>query len=197
MSRSRFIGRCFPVAEEADALSALERIGKETWDARHHCYAYRIGGTASIARYSDDGEPAGTAGLPMMHVLQKLELTHVLCVVTRYFGGVLLGTGGLMRAYTKACRDAVEAAGMCMVTPCSWYRVTVSYPLWNALRPFLSERCLLDDVAYTDAVSCTMHVKCEDREDFLSALRQRSDARADAMWLKDGYASFPITEVMR
>ncbi len=195
VSRSRFIGRCYPVANENQAVSILEQVRKENWDARHHCFAYRIGASAAVARYSDDGEPSGTAGLPMMHVLQQQQLTHVLCVVTRYFGGILLGTGGLVRAYTKACQDSVAHAGVAVVTPCDWYRLAVAYPLWNTLQPFLTARVLMDDVTYTDVVTCVFHIQSRNVDSFLSELRQRTDARVAPQWERKDYASFRVTEV--
>ena len=100
VNRSRFIGRCFPVDSEEAALCLLSDIRKRHWDATHNCFAYRIGETAAAARFSDDGEPGGTAGKPIMDVLTGKGLTNVLCVVTRYFGGILLGAGGLVRAYS-------------------------------------------------------------------------------------------------
>ena len=101
VNRSRFIGRCFPVESEEAALCLLGDIRKKHWDATHNCFAYRIGENAA-ARFSDDGEPGGTAGKPIMDVLTGRGLTNVLCVVTRYFGGILLGAGGLVRAYSKS-----------------------------------------------------------------------------------------------
>lgn len=197
VSRSRFIGQCFPVSAEVDALSILDNVRKEYWDARHHCFAYRIGSRASVARYSDDGEPSGTAGMPIMQVLVQRGLTDVLCVVTRYFGGTLLGTGGLVRAYTKACGDAVSACGTVSVEPCSRYVLTVSYPMWNVLQSFLTARSTVESTEYTDAVTCSLYVKRDDAASFLHDLCQKSDAQATPQWVGDGYESFPDTEEIR
>ena len=116
VNRSRFIGRCFPVDSEEAALCLLGDIRKKHWDATHNCFAYRIGDNAA-ARFSDDGEPGGTAGKPIMDVLTGRGLTNVLCVVTRYFGGILLGAGGLVRAYSKSAADAVTKAGVVSYLP--------------------------------------------------------------------------------
>ena len=116
VNRSRFIGRCFPVDSEEAALCLLGDIRKKHWDATHNCFAYRIGENAA-ARFSDDGEPGGTAGKPIMDVLTGRGLTNVLCVVTRYFGGILLGAGGLVRAYSKSAADAVAKAGVVSYLP--------------------------------------------------------------------------------
>ena len=111
--KSKFIADLFYVTSEEEAKEKLEEIRKKYYDAKHHCYAYRVNDkNRIIERASDDGEPAGTAGAPILHLLNKLELTNVLLVVTRYFGGILLGTGGLIRAYTQASQLAIENAQM-------------------------------------------------------------------------------------
>ena len=110
--KSRFIGRVWPVATEEEALAKIQEMKKQHYDATHNCWAYVIRDGAM--RFSDDGEPGGTAGNPMMQVLQRENLYNVVCVVTRYFGGVLLGAGGLVRAYTKGARIAIDAAGKSM-----------------------------------------------------------------------------------
>lgn len=107
--RSRFIGRIWPVETEEEALSKIQEMKKQHYDATHNCWAYIIHGGA--VRFSDDGEPGGTAGMPMLQVLQREGLNNVVCVVTRYFGGILLGAGGLVRAYTRGAKIAVDAAG--------------------------------------------------------------------------------------
>ena len=105
--KSRFIAEVFPVSNEEEAFAHLEEIRKKHWDARHHCWAYVIGRNPAAERMSDDGEPAGTAGKPILEVLRGKKLTDVFVVVTRYFGGTLLGTGGLVRAYTSAAAEAL------------------------------------------------------------------------------------------
>ena len=106
--KSRFIGRVWPVDTEEEALAKIQEMKKKHYDATHNCWAYIIRDGA--VRFSDDGEPGGTAGMPMLQVLQREGLFNVVCVVTRYFGGTLLGTGGLVRAYTEAAQAAVAAA---------------------------------------------------------------------------------------
>ena len=124
INRSRFIGRCFPVSDESEALQILERIKKQHWDATHNCFAYRL--RSGAARYSDDGEPQGTAGMPMMEVLLKRDLYDVLVISTRYFGGILLGAGVRLRTRRKrracftCCRArAIDCASRIRTgTPC-------------------------------------------------------------------------------
>ena len=131
--RSRFIGYIKPVETEAEARAFVEEIKKRHYDARHNCWCYllREGG---VVRYSDDGEPQGTAGQPMLGVFEKEGITNLVCVVTRYFGGILLGTGGLLRAYTKGAKDALDAAGVSVVR--RWVRqlVPCTYRLYERLR---------------------------------------------------------------
>lgn len=110
VKRSRFLARLERVDDEAAARAVVEAARKEHWDARHHCSAFVLGPDAMTQRSSDDGEPAGTAGAPMLEVLRGRELSDVVCVVTRWFGGTLLGTGGLIRAYSDAVREACDAA---------------------------------------------------------------------------------------
>ena len=126
--KSRFIGRLWPAETEEEALAKIQEMKKQHYDATHNCWAYIIRDGA--VRFSDDGEPGGTAGMPMLQVLQREGLFNVVCVVTRYFGGILLGAGGLVRAYTKGAKIAVDAAGKSMkrvwtvlYLPCpySWY----------------------------------------------------------------------------
>ena len=110
--KSRFIGRAWLVESEEEALQKIQEMKKQHYDATHNCWAYIIRDGA--VRFSDDGEPGGTAGMPMLQVLQREGLYNVVCVVTRYFGGILLGAGGLVRAYTKGAKLAVDAAGKSM-----------------------------------------------------------------------------------
>jgi uncharacterized YigZ family protein len=108
--KSRFIAEVFPVSSEEEAAEILEEVKKQYWDARHHCWAYVIGDTQTAERCSDDGEPSGTAGKPILEVIRGQKLSNVLVVVTRYFGGTLLGTGGLVRAYSSACKEALASS---------------------------------------------------------------------------------------
>ena len=123
--RSRFLGHVWPVESEGEARARIEEIRKKHYDARHNCWCYRIR-EGGVERYSDDGEPQGTAGQPMLNVFQREGVTNVCCVVTRYFGGILLGAGGLVRAYTQSAKDALDAAGISVVR--RWVEVAVPCP---------------------------------------------------------------------
>lgn len=105
--KSRFLAEVFPVKTEEEVFSIIEQTKKKYWDARHHCYAYVLGSSGELMRCSDDGEPSGTAGRPMLEVLNGKQLKDVLLIVTRYFGGTLLGTGGLVRAYSSAAQEGL------------------------------------------------------------------------------------------
>lgn len=131
--RSRFIGHVFPVASEAEARVCIEDMKKQYYDARHNCWCFRIR-EGGVERYSDDGEPQGTAGQPMLNVFQREGIENVCCVVTRYFGGILLGAGGLVRAYTQSAKEALDAAGMSVVQRWSEVTLTCPYHLFERLK---------------------------------------------------------------
>ena len=131
--RSRFIGRVWPVESEPEALERLKEIRAKHWDATHNVYAYilREGGAM---RYSDDGEPQGTSGLPTLTVFRAQEIQNVLCIVTRYFGGILLGTGGLARAYSQTAKLALAAAGVALVREWEELLIACPYGLYEKIR---------------------------------------------------------------
>ena len=131
--RSRFIGRVWPVESEAEALEHLKEIRARHWDATHNVYAYilREGGTM---RYSDDGEPQGTSGMPTLTVFRAKEIQNVLCVVTRYFGGILLGTGGLVRAYSQTAKMALAEAGIARVREWEELLIAAPYGMYEKIR---------------------------------------------------------------
>ena len=132
--KSRFIAEIRPVESEEEATAFIAEVKKKYWDARHHCSAFTIGENNEVARCSDDGEPAQTAGRPMLDVLLGRELHNVCAVVTRYFGGILLGAGGLVRAYTKGAKIAVDAAGKSMKRVWTAVYVPCPYPFYERVR---------------------------------------------------------------
>lgn len=130
--RSRFLGHIRPVESEEEARAFISQVKKEHYDARHNCWCYLLRG--GVERYSDDGEPQGTAGLPMLEVFRREGVTDMVCVVTRYFGGVLLGAGGLLRAYTRSAKDALDAAGIAVVRPWVEAELPCSYAMAERLK---------------------------------------------------------------
>ena len=131
--RSRFIGHVWRVASEEEARARIEETKKRHYDARHNCWCYRLR-EGGVERYSDDGEPQGTAGQPMLNVFQREGVENVACVVTRYFGGVLLGAGGLVRAYTQAAKDALDGAGISVVRRWVAMEVPCTYAPFEEVR---------------------------------------------------------------
>lgn len=133
VKKSRFIGGVYAAETPEQALEKLTQVKKQHWDARHNCSAMLLGEDASLQRYSDDGEPQGTAGIPMLEVLKRSGVTNVLAVVTRYFGGVLLGAAGLARAYGCSVAQALAAAGTIQMEPCFVYFVQIPYGSFGKL----------------------------------------------------------------
>ena len=131
--RSRFISHLWQVETEAQARARIEEMKKTYYDARHNCWCYLLR-EGDVVRYSDDGEPQGTAGQPMLNVFQREEIWNVCCVVTRYFGGVLLGAGGLTRAYTRGAKDALTAAGAAVMSLWTLWDVPCTYPLFERVK---------------------------------------------------------------
>lgn len=186
VNRSRFIGRCFPVDSEEAALCLLGDIRKKHWDATHNCFAYRIGENAA-ARFSDDGEPGGTAGKPIMDVLTGRGLTNVLCVVTRYFGGILLGAGGLVRAYSKSAADAVTKAGVVSYLPGTILDIPMDYSRYGALEGFIRANAEVRNVAFSQNVVVTVAVEDTNLLKFMKEVTERSDGRCTPVTIGTGY----------
>ena len=186
VNRSRFIGRCFPVESEEAALCLLGDIRKKHWDATHNCFAYRIGENAA-ARFSDDGEPGGTAGKPIMDVLTGRGLTNVLCVVTRYFGGILLRAGGLVRAYSKSAADAVTKAGVVSYLPGTILDIPMDYSRYGALEGFIRANAEVRNVAFAQNVVVTVAVEDTNLLKFMKEVTERSDGRCTPVTIGTGY----------
>ncbi len=171
--RSRFIGYCKPVTTEQEAVDFINAIKKEHWDATHNVYAYSLR-EGQIKRYSDDGEPSGTAGMPMLDVILKNNVVDVVVVVTRYFGGVLLGTGGLVRAYAKGCKVALEAASIVTMELCSQCKITCSYNQYGKVNTLVMQKGgYVDNCDFADNVIIDFHIPV----DFVASLDK---ALADA-----------------
>ncbi|MEE3333497.1 MAG: YigZ family protein [Ruminococcus sp.] len=158
---SRFIGYCKPVATEQEAVDFINMIKKKHWDARHNCYAYSLR-DSQIRRYSDDGEPSGTAGMPILDVITKSGIVDVVVVVTRYFGGILLGTGGLVRAYSQGCKLALESAGPVTMELCCECFIRCSYNRYGKLNTVIIDNGgAVDSVDYADDVKINFHIPSE------------------------------------
>ncbi len=161
--KSRFIAKAVPVSSEEEAAAFFAEEKKKYWDARHHCTAFVIGQNPARMRSSDDGEPSGTAGKPMLEVLSGSGLTDVAVMVTRYFGGTLLGTGGLVRAYSGAVKEALAAGTVVEKIPGKMYRLVMDYTLFPKVQNLAaSNGASLEDVAYTEVVEAALRVPLED-----------------------------------
>lgn len=155
--KSLFIGNIKRIYTEDEGKNFLEKIRKNHPEASHNCWAYILGEKKLKKRYSDDGEPQGTAGIPILECINKKDITDVIVVVTRYFGGVLLGAGGLVRAYTKACSLAIEESGIVEVVPGVLVNLIISYDLLGKFQhSFLEDKIHIEDTIYADKVT----IKC-------------------------------------
>ena len=167
--RSSFLGHVRMVGTEDEAKAFIAEMKKKYHDARHNCWCYIIRGGA--VRYSDDGEPQGTAGIPMLEVLKREGIENVVCVVTRYFGGVLLGAGGLLRAYTKSAGDALAAAGTSVVRPWSCMDVPCSYSGAERLKTECTAMGgIVEDVEYSSSVTLKVLIPAETEADFTARI---------------------------
>ncbi len=186
--KSIFIGNAMPVSTEAEALDFIQKIKKRYPDARHWVYAYVLREN-STARFTDDREPQGTAGMPVLDVIRKRGITDVVIVVVRYFGGILLGTGGLVRAYTEAAVGAIEEA--CVITYDTYVTLslTVGYSDYQKITAALSKYDFLpDDTDYSESVTVIGTVKEENYEKLLCELREVTSGRCVAEFIDKNYA---------
>ena len=188
INKSRFIGHAVPCADEEAALAFIARMRNEYRDASHNCYAYVIGLNKGIMRYSDDGEPGGTAGLPIMEVLKKSDVTNVCVVVTRYFGGVLLGAGGLVRAYTQGAAVSLSAAGIAIMHPSRVYLLAVDYNQLGRLEHWIKGTPYrLDDRQFGVDITCQITVRAADDEAFQAELARTFDGRYEPVLVDEMY----------
>ena len=180
--KSRFIAHLAHVESEEEALSFLEEIRTEHRMARHNVYAYilRGEGASERIRYSDDGEPQKTAGLPTLQTLQHAGLTDIACVVTRYFGGTLLGTGGLVRAYTQATQSAIAKSERVTVSICIDITLRIAYPLYDQMVRIAAEcNAKTLDAQYADTVTLTLRMLDGTQESFLMKVTELCHGQED------------------
>lgn len=175
IKRSQFIGRASPVSTAEEAQSFIEELRAEHRQATHNCWCYRIGGKQLQERYSDDGEPSGTAGLPMLEVLRKEDVTNCVVVVTRYYGGIKLGAAGLVRAYTASCRDALEAGEIIEVAPFACVQIRYSYASAGSCDYYLREQDLFESArSFDTAVNVTLQISPDRLSTVYEALAERT-----------------------
>lgn len=166
INKSRFIGYATPVESEAEAVNFIEKIKKKHWNATHNVPVYIVGEDMMLQRYSDDGEPSGTAGVPVLEMLKKEGITNVCIVMTRYFGGVKLGTGGLVRAYTQTAKAALDAAGVVEKSVYTVMDCEMEYHFHGKVRNHLMDcpEIIIGETVYTDKVIVTLYIPPEKLE---------------------------------
>ena len=168
--RSVFIGYAKPVKTEAEAMEFVKKIRGKHGDARHNVFAYTLGGGVT-ARYSDDGEPQGTAGIPVLDVLRKSGVDDACIVVTRYFGGILLGAGGLVRAYSAAAKMALDAAEIATFEPYTEFSLTCTYPEYQKISAELPRfSAIIDDTDYADNVTVKFAIKSDKNQQLIDRI---------------------------
>lgn len=175
--RSRFIGHAFPVRTVEEAEAAVRQVRSRYWDARHNVYAFRLR-EGNAVRSSDDGEPQGTAGAPVRDVLIGKNISDCCVVVTRYFGGILLGAGGLVRAYTQAAQLALERAGICTMVRGEVRRICCDYASYSGVKALIgSMGGVMEGETFTDRAELRFCIRAEDCAQFDARLTERTNGR--------------------
>ena len=193
IERSRFITTSCHVESEDEARGFIARICGKYKDATHNCYAYIADPTGNAPRFSDDGEPSGTAGMPILDVIKNKKLFCTAVVVTRYFGGIKLGAGGLVRAYSGCVAENLDAAEKLNFLPCEEYRYTVGYDSADICSRFFEKNdCELKNTEYSAEVSFTVAVKKQFAEQFNAAITDRLNGRIRAEKLREFVSGFKM-----
>ncbi len=188
LKKSRFIAHVAPVTSEEEAMAFIDEIKKEYYDARHNCYAYVLGKDGDKVKFSDDGEPSQTAGLPMYNVLKETKVRNVCVVVTRYFGGTLLGAGPLARMYVDATKEGLNASVIGTMKYGVEGVITSDYPDGERIRRFLEkEQIMIADTVYTDKVSTYIRTGFERFESLSSEVVSITSNRASLERLNEAY----------
>ena len=194
--RSEFLGHVWRVESEEEARAHIEATKKKHYDARHNCWCYIIRGGA--VRYSDDGEPQGTAGQPMLNVFQREGVENVCCVVTRYFGGILLGAGGLVRAYTQSAKDALDAAGISVVRRWVAMEVPCSYAMFERARLEVAAfDGVIENVDYGADVVLSALLPEEKAADFAAHILDASAGTIEVLEAGEEFKDVPWREAVK
>lgn len=190
--KSKFISSVFPVKDEQEAIEKLNEVKKTYPDATHNVYAYVIDKN-NIFRYSDDGEPSGTAGMPVLDTIRKEGIVDVLVVVTRYFGGTLLGTGGLVHAYGASARSGLIAAEIITRTLCNRIYIKVSYTMTGKLNHEIAKsNYILEDTVYDDNVTYIMLCRISETEKLISEFTEMTCGAAEITVIDQTYVDIPF-----
>lgn len=190
--KSRFMGFIKPVTTEEEALAFIREKQKKYWDATHNVYAYVLDG-GNLCRFSDDGEPQGTAGIPVLDVLRKEGLVDCVVVVTRYFGGILLGAGGLVRAYSHGAKIAVDAGGVVEMRKCLLGEIVCDYAQYGMIPAILADHgATLTDTQFGEAVTVCFSIPREGRGSLEAAVIDRSNGRLSATFDGEEWVPCPV-----
>ena len=192
VDKSRFITTIYPCTTEEEAQAFIGRINKEFWDATHNCTAYALGPKQEQQRSSDNGEPSGTAGKPMLEVLKKTGVTNVAVVVTRYFGGIKLGAGGLIRAYSHSVAETLRLAPKELHTTRTQLQATIDYSLYGAVERFVQDQKLHYEANFGEHVTVTILVPPTDVEGIQKELQDMSHGAADCTILDSIEVVLPL-----
>jgi len=194
--RSRFIGHVWRVETEEEARAHIESMKKRYYDARHNCWCYII--KNGPVRYSDDGEPQGTAGQPMLNVFQREGVENVVCVVTRYFGGILLGAGGLVRAYTQSAKDALDAAGISVVRRWVAMEVPCTYGQFEGMRREVAAfDGVVENIDYGADVVLSALLPEEKAQDFAAHLLDVTAGTVEVLEAGEAFKDVPWREAVK
>lgn len=195
--KSRFIATVCPIKSEEEAKNFIAEMKKKYWDATHNVFAYQIGERNEIQRSSDDGEPQGTAGKPVLDVLIGEDVKNTVIVVTRYFGGTLLGTGGLVRAYGKSARLGIESAGIAKIKHYKECSVVTDYTASGKIQyEITTGEYILKDTIYTDKVEFIVMLDKDNEQRFISAVRELTMGKSEVNILAEVYGAWVKDEII-
>lgn len=193
IDKSTFIGYSKPIESEEEALEFVNDIKTKHHDATHNTYAYVVGENSIVQRFSDDGEPSGTAGVPILEVLKKEDMRNTVVVVTRYFGGIKLGAGGLIRAYTRGAKIAIDAGLIVKRTLHTEIKIRLDYTLYGALENFLLiNRYIVDDTIYDEAVNIFVAVRYDEKDDFIDKIIDLTSDNVEVTDIGERYINLPL-----
>lgn len=190
INKSRFIGYAMPIESEGEALDFIEKIKTKHRDATHNVYAYVYGEDSNIQRFSDDGEPSGTAGIPALEVIKKEDLRNVVVVVTRYFGGIKLGTGGLIRAYTKGAKIGLESGMIIEKVLHHKLKIRIEYTLYGMIENYLmTNGYIVEDTIYDDAVNIYVYIEFSQVDSFKNTITDLTSGSAIIEYIDEEHLS--------
>ncbi|HOK62298.1 MAG TPA: YigZ family protein [Soehngenia sp.] len=193
INKSKFIASSFPIQNQEQAIDLIEKISDQYKDATHNCYAYVISNSSHVEKFSDDGEPSGTAGLPILRTIKSKELINTLIIVTRYFGGIKLGKGGLVRAYTNAALEAILDSKIAIMKKHSIYKITIGYSHKNIVDKVIKEQNLsTENLNYLDKITMEIAIEIDRQDQILRRLIDATNGEINIEKINDLYKPFSV-----